>query len=80
MKKLIDHGSKADDTQVFTLSFMSGVLRFTLPNQILFIPAQGKDWSETYVCLLKGLAHISNKTPSEGIHLGIWKSELVIGR
>lgn len=80
VKKLIKHGSKADDSHVFTVSFTSGVLRFTLPNQILVMPAQGKDWSETYVGLSKGLAHISNRTPSEGICLGIWKGKLAIGR
>ena len=80
VKKLIDHGSKADDTQVFKVTFMSSVLKFELPNQILVMPARGKDWSDSYICLSKGLAHISNRTPSEGICLGIWKGELVIGR
>ena len=80
VKKLIDHGSKAEDTQVFKVTFMSSVLKFELPNQILVMPAKGKDWSDSYICLSKGLVHISNRTPSEGIRLGIWKGELVIGR
>ncbi|MDO8687622.1 MAG: hypothetical protein Q7K41_03430 [Dehalococcoidales bacterium] len=80
VKKLIEHGSTADDSQVFTLTFMSGVLKFELPNQILVMPARGKDWSDRYVCLSKGLAHISNRTPSDGIGLGVWKGELAIGR
>ena len=80
VKKLIEHGSKACNSQVFTVSFTAGVLKFALPNQILVMPAQGKDWSETYFGLSKRLAHISNRTPSEGICLGIWKGELAIGR
>jgi hypothetical protein len=59
---------------------MSGVLKFELPNQILVMPARGKVWSDRYVCLSKGLAHISNRTPSDGIGLGVWKGELAIGR
>lgn len=79
VKKLLEHGLKADDTQVFKVSFMAGVLKFDLFNQILVMPAQGKDWPETYYCLSTGLASLSKRTPSDGVSLGIWKDKLAIG-
>ena len=80
VKKLIEHGMQAGDTPVFKVSFMSGVLKFELSNQVLVMPAEGKDWPDTYVCLSKGLVNISKRTAAEGVWLGIWQSRLTIGR
>ena len=80
VKKLIEHGSQADDTQVFKVSFISGVLKFELSSQSLVMPGTGNDWRDECICFSKGLVHLSKRTASEGIWLGVWKSQLAIGR
>jgi hypothetical protein len=80
VKKLMEHGSQANETQVFKVSFLSGVLKFELPSQNLVMPGTGKDWRDECICFSKGLVHLSKRTPSEGITLGVWKSHLSIGR
>ena len=80
VKKLVEHGVHADDTQVFKVSFLSGVLKIQLSSQSLVMPATGDDWPEEYICLSRGLVHLSKRTPSEGVWFGVWKDEMAIGR
>ena len=79
-KKLIAAGVAGTDETVFSLSFESGVLRFEVSGQIVAAPAIGTSWTQTYSCKSQGLAHLSKRTPSQGVSISVWEEYLTIGR
>jgi hypothetical protein len=78
-KKLRLIAETSDSTKACAVSFQGGVLKFDLADIVIAMPATGNHWPSTYQVEVKHLVHISKRTHSDGVHLGVWQKKLTIG-
>lgn len=78
-KRLRAISDVANADALVAVSYRDNVLVFALAGQKLAMPATGNPWLEPYHCESYGLRLLSKRTPSNGVHIRVWKNQLVIG-